>query len=51
MTMKERPFGSNLLVISTEKMLYGVRLWEAIRKEWDILSNRLAFQVDNGQRG
>ena len=25
-------------------------LWKSIRKEWDILSSRLAFQVGNGQR-
>ena len=25
-------------------------LWKAIRKEWNFLSGRLAFQVGNGQR-
>ena len=29
---------------------YDVGLWEAIRKEWHILSSKLAFQVVNGQR-
>ena len=28
----------------------GVGLWKAIRKEWDNLSSKLAFQVGNGQR-
>ena len=25
-------------------------LWKAIRKEWNYLSGRLAYQVGNGQR-
>ena len=28
---------------------FGVGLWKAIRKEWNYLSGRLAFQVGNGQ--
>ena len=29
---------------------YGVGLWKAIRKEWNYLNGRLAYQVGNGQR-
>ena len=29
---------------------FGVGLWKAIRKEWNYLSSRLAFQVGNGKR-
>ena len=29
---------------------YGVRLWKAIRNEYNYLSGRLAYQVGNGQR-
>ena len=29
---------------------YGVDLWKAIRKEWNLLSNRIAFDVGNGRR-
>ena len=29
---------------------YGVGLWKSIRKEWNYLSGRLAYQVGNGQR-
>ena len=29
---------------------YGGGLWKAKKKEWDLLSNRLSFQVGNGQK-
>ena len=29
---------------------FGVGLWKPIRKEWNYLSSRLAFQVGNGKR-
>ena len=29
---------------------YSVGLWKAIRKEWNYLNDRLAYQVGNGQR-
>ena len=29
---------------------YGMGLWKAIRKEWNYLNGRLAYQVGNGQK-
>ena len=29
---------------------YGMGLWKAIRKEWNYLNGKLAYQVGNGQR-
>ena len=29
---------------------FDVGLWKVIRKKWNYLSDRLTFQVDNGQR-
>ena len=29
---------------------YGIRLWKAIRKEWELLHNKVDFLVGSGQR-
>lgn len=29
---------------------HGVGHWKTIRKEWDILSSKISFSVENGQR-
>ncbi|RVW14081.1 hypothetical protein CK203_089304 [Vitis vinifera] len=35
-------------IINARLFVWG--LWKAIRKEWNYLSGRLAYQVGNGQR-
>ena len=29
---------------------YGVGFWKIIRKDWDLVSGRISFLADNGQR-
>ena len=29
---------------------YGVGLWKTIRKDWDLLTSRVAFSMGNGPR-
>ena len=31
------------------RKVYGVRLWKVIRKDWDLVSNRISFLLGNRQ--
>ena len=38
------------LVTKIVKDSYGIGVWKAIKKEWNMVAGRISFVVDNGRR-